>query len=47
MWRSQALHVYTALCYAKLDYYDVSNEILSAYLASYPDSALAINLKAR
>ena len=30
----------------KLDYYDVSLEILAVYLQSHPDSAIAINLKA-
>jgi intraflagellar transport protein 56 len=41
-----ALNVYVAMCYYKLDYYDVSLEILSVYLQSFPDSPLAINLKA-
>mmetsp|Transcript_30181 Transcript_30181/g.42088 ORF Transcript_30181/g.42088 Transcript_30181/m.42088 type:complete len:556 (+) Transcript_30181:44-1711(+) len=41
-----ALQVYVALCYYKLDYYDVSLEILTAYLQTHPDSAIAINLKA-
>jgi len=41
-----ALNVYVALCYCKLDYYDVSLEILAVYLQAHPDSALAINLKA-
>jgi len=41
-----ALNVYVALCYCKLDYYDVSLEILAVYLAAHPDSALAVNLKA-
>ncbi|XP_013422209.1 intraflagellar transport protein 56 isoform X2 [Lingula anatina] len=41
-----ALNVYVALCYYKLDYYDVSQEVLAVYLQSYPDSAVAINLKA-
>ncbi|QQP38190.1 Tetratricopeptide repeat domain 26 [Caligus rogercresseyi] len=35
-----------ALCYYKLDYYDVSQEVLAVYLQHYPDSATAINLKA-
>mmetsp|Transcript_15366 Transcript_15366/g.36287 ORF Transcript_15366/g.36287 Transcript_15366/m.36287 type:complete len:563 (-) Transcript_15366:128-1816(-) len=43
---SYALNVYVALCYYKLDYYDVSLEILQAYLQHHPDSAVAINLKA-
>lgn len=41
-----ALQVYVALCYYKLDYYDVSLEILDPYLQEHPDSAIAINLKA-
>ena len=41
-----ALNCYVALCYYKLDYYDVSLEILAAYLQSHPDSAAALNLKA-
>ncbi|XP_014261516.1 intraflagellar transport protein 56 [Cimex lectularius] len=41
-----ALNVYVALCYYKLDYYDVSQEVLGAYLQKYPDSAIALNLKA-
>lgn len=41
-----ALNVYVAMCYYKLDYYDVSLEILAVYLQSFPDSPTAINLKA-
>ncbi|XP_063240939.1 intraflagellar transport protein 56 isoform X3 [Bacillus rossius redtenbacheri] len=41
-----ALNVYVALCYYKLDYYDVSQEVLQVYLQAHPDSAVAINLKA-
>lgn len=41
-----ALNVYVAMCYYKLDYYDVSLEILGAYLQSFPDSAIAVNLRA-
>jgi len=41
-----ALNVYVAMCYYKLDYYDVSLEILTVYLQSYPASAVAVNLKA-
>ena len=41
-----ALNVYVAMCYYKLDYYDVSLEILAVYLNSFPDSAIALNLKA-
>lgn len=41
-----ALNVYIALCYSKLDYYDVSLEILSVYLQAHPESIFAANLKA-
>ncbi|KAI6183734.1 Tetratricopeptide repeat protein 26 [Aphelenchoides bicaudatus] len=41
-----ALNVYLALCYYKLDYYDVSMEVLQPYLAAHPESAIAVNLKA-
>ncbi|XP_033214942.1 intraflagellar transport protein 56 isoform X2 [Belonocnema kinseyi] len=41
-----ALNVYVALCYYKLDYYDAAQEVLQVYLQRYPDSAIAINLKA-
>merc|ERR1719387_2128754 len=40
-----ALNVYVALCYYKLDYYDVALEILQTYLAVHPHSITAINLK--
>nr|CAG4651755.1 EOG090X04LA [Triops cancriformis] len=41
-----ALNVYVALCYYKLDYYDVSQEVLQMYLQHFPDSVIAVNLKA-
>jgi intraflagellar transport protein 56 len=41
-----ALNVYVAMCYYKLDYYDVSLEILAVYLQAHPESAVALNLKA-
>ncbi|XP_062336713.1 intraflagellar transport protein 56-like isoform X2 [Osmerus eperlanus] len=41
-----ALNVYVALCYYKLDYYDVSQEVLAVYLQNLPDSTIALNLKA-
>lgn len=34
------------MCYYKLDYYDVSQEVLSMYLQTHPDSVIATNLKA-
>ena len=40
-----ALNVYVAMCYYKLDYYDVSLEILAVYLQAHPDSAIAVNLE--
>ncbi|NXW19725.1 IFT56 protein, partial [Circaetus pectoralis] len=41
-----ALNVYVALCYYKLDYYDVSQEVLAVYLQQVPASTIALNLKA-
>lgn len=41
-----ALNVYVALCYYKLDYYDVSQEVLAVYLQKVPNSTIALNLKA-
>lgn len=41
-----ALNVYVAMCYYKLDYYDVSLEILTVYLQAFPDSSIGVNLKA-
>ena len=38
--------MYVALCYYKLDYYDISQEVLAVYLQHFPDSAIGINLKA-
>ena len=34
------------MCYYKLDYYDVSLEILAVYLQNFPDSSVGVNLKA-
>jgi intraflagellar transport protein 56 len=42
----QALNVYIGLCYYKLDYYDVSLEVLHPYLRQCADSIVALNLKA-
>lgn len=41
-----ALNAYVALCYYKLDYFDVSLEILAVYLSQFPTSVTAVNLKA-
>jgi intraflagellar transport protein 56 len=41
-----ALNIYVALCYYKLDYYDISQEVLAVYLQNFADSAIGINLKA-
>lgn len=41
-----ALNVFVALCYYKLDYYDVSQEVLAVYLSKFPDSVTAVNIKA-
>ncbi|EPZ32299.1 TPR-like protein [Rozella allomycis CSF55] len=41
-----ALNYYVALCYYRLEYFDVSQDVLNGYLQVYPDSAMALNLKA-
>lgn len=41
-----ALNIYLGLCYYKLDYYDISQEVFDIYSAKFPDSIIAINLKA-
>nr|CUU99501.1 hypothetical transcript [Hymenolepis microstoma] len=41
-----ALNVYIGLCYYKLDYYDVALEVLELYLHRYPNSPMAVNLRA-
>ena len=41
-----AINIYVALCYYKMDYYDVSLEILAVYLGLYPDSIVGVNLRA-
>ena len=41
-----AINIYVALCYYKMDYYDVSLEILAVYLGLHPDSIVSVNLKA-
>ena len=40
-----AINIYVALCYYKMDYYDVSLEILAVYLGIYPDSVVGVNLR--
>ncbi|ALC47104.1 CG4525 [Drosophila busckii] len=41
-----AINVYLALCFYKLDYYDMSQEVLDVYINQHGDSTIAINLKA-
>ncbi|RYY34712.1 hypothetical protein EON62_03050, partial [archaeon] len=41
-----AINYFIALCYFKLDYYDVSQEVLNVYLQSRPNSIFAVNLRA-
>eukprot|EP00796_Vickermania_ingenoplastis_P002358 gene2358-biopygen1948 len=41
-----ALNVYVSMCYYKMDYYDVSLEVLNVYLQTHKKSAIALNLKA-
>lgn len=40
-----AINVYVALCYYKLDYFGMSQEVLDLYLVNFPDSTVAANLK--
>ncbi len=41
-----AINIYVALCYYKMDYYDVSLDILAVYLGLHSDSIVGVNLKA-
>lgn len=41
-----ALNVYVSMCYYKMDYYEVSLDVLNVYLQTHANSAIAINLKA-
>uniref|UniRef100_H2Z4T5 Intraflagellar transport protein 56 n=1 Tax=Ciona savignyi TaxID=51511 RepID=H2Z4T5_CIOSA len=41
-----ALKVYIAMCYFKMEYYDVAQELLSDYMHFYPDSIAGTNLRA-
>lgn len=41
-----ALNVYVALCYHKLDFYDISSQLLDSYLNECPDSVFATNARA-
>eukprot|EP00033_Pygsuia_biforma_P003331 GCRY01003650.1.p1 GENE.GCRY01003650.1~~GCRY01003650.1.p1 ORF type:complete len:559 (+),score=151.79 GCRY01003650.1:149-1825(+) len=41
-----ALNVFIALCYYRLEFYDVSQDVLGAYLQEHADSAVTLNLKA-
>lgn len=41
-----AVNVYMALCYYRMDYYEVSNDFLGVYLQAHPSSIVALNLKA-
>jgi intraflagellar transport protein 56 len=41
-----AINIYVALCYYRMDYYDVSLDILAVYLGLHPDSVVVVNLKA-
>ena len=39
-----ALNVYISMCYYQMEYYDVAQKMINAYLKSYPDSPAALNL---
>lgn len=40
------MNVYIAMCYYKMDYYDLALEILQVYLTTFPHSVVAVNLRA-
>ena len=41
-----ALNIYLAMCYYKLEYYDIALDLVNHYLSIYNDSIIANNLKA-
>ncbi|CAD6192487.1 unnamed protein product [Caenorhabditis auriculariae] len=41
-----ALNFYMAMCYYKMDYYEVAQDVLAVFLKVFPDSPAALNLKA-
>lgn len=41
-----AVRLYITVCYFKMEFYDVAHQLLGLYLRHYPDSAMALNLKA-
>ncbi|CAI5442234.1 unnamed protein product [Caenorhabditis angaria] len=41
-----ALNVYMAMCYYKMDYFDVAQDVLAVYLQAFPESPAAQNLAA-
>lgn len=40
------MNVYIAFCYYKLEYYDMSQDLLENFLRIFPHSASAVNLRA-
>ena len=40
-----AINAYVALCYYKMDFFDVSQDILQSYLSANPTSVIGVNLK--
>lgn len=43
---SSAANVYSALCFYKQEYYEISGDMLAGYLKDHPDSVFVTNLKA-
>lgn len=41
-----ALNIYLAMCYYKLEYYDIALDLVNHYLTNYRSSVIAVNLKA-
>ncbi len=44
--KNVALNVYLALCYYRQEFFEVSQEIVEAYLSKHPKSLFAVNLQA-
>ena len=40
-----AVHIYIAVCYYKLDFFENALEFIKAYIMLYPDSLYALNLQ--
>lgn len=44
--KNLAINIYLAICYYRQEYYEIALDIVNQYLAAFPDSVFATNLKA-